>query len=121
LRRNATELPSLSIADAAAARPARVHTSLVVEPLQIANDVVELALAHAAGLQLAAQRLGVVRPLAILPPPLPDVVRVPVAVVAAPVPAVTVAVRTVRRTAAVRAAAILAALRVLAVLGTLTL
>src|SRR5207248_9867644 len=72
---------------------------VVVEPLQVADDFIELARVDAAGLQLPAQRLGIVGPFAVFAPPLPDIVGAPAAVIvaAAPIPGIAAAVGSVWR------------------------
>src|SRR6185503_5268798 len=92
---------------------------IVVEHPQVANDVVEFAHGRSRRLQLPAQRVGVVGPIAVLAAPLADVVRIPASVaVAVPVARVAVAGRSVGAAAAVGLPALLAALTLLT-LGTL--
>src|SRR5205814_948373 len=83
---------------------------VVLELAQIAQNVFEVARAHAGLLQLAPQRLGIVGPLAPLVAELPDVVRIP----AIAVPSAAVAAP-VARVAAVRAAVLRRAVAVAAV------
>src|SRR5437773_2979302 len=89
-----------------------VH-AVVVERFQVSQDFVEVARAHAGLLELPAQRLSVIRPLAELPAELADVVRVPavgVAVAATPVARVA-AVRAAVRTAVARRPGVVAVVR----------
>src|SRR5205085_1400267 len=90
---------------------------IVVEVAEVAQDLVEIARVDAGLLQLAAQPLGVVGPLAVLAAELADVVRVPTAVAAA----VGIARRSGVGAVVRAAAAVLAALRLLPLALTLAL
>ena len=69
------------------------------KPVRVHADFIELARVDAAGLQLPAQRLGIVGPFAVFAPPLPDIVGTPAAVIvaAAPIPGIAAAVGSVWR------------------------